>query len=129
MKGFAVAACCLHMLTGCSSHPLEDGSSSGSPSTLNESCSKTGDCASDLRCIAQTCVPDLPAGFCAQYDALCPGDLSSVQECELECEEKGTNAGSDDCWFPACGAEVGKCDNQADGDAAILACADAHGWR
>jgi hypothetical protein len=111
---------------GCSSS--SGGAGTGGASKKGESCAKTADCASDLKCINQVCVPSLPAGFCQSYETLCPGGVTDVSACEFDCVTNASLAASDDCWFKACGAEVGKCDNAEPNDQSILACAAKHGW-
>lgn len=36
---------------------------------------------------------------------------------------------SEHCPFPACSLEIGDCDNEQGGDAAIIACAEMHEWK
>jgi hypothetical protein len=100
----------------------------GGSSTKGGSCAGSGDCAKDLKCVAQVCVPSLPSGFCQTYATLCEPTLS-VSQCESDCVTTATKASSDDCWFKACGAEVGKCDGQEPNDTSITQCATAHGWK
>lgn len=104
-----------------------DDSASGT-SAKGQSCAATSDCAKDLKCVGQVCVPDLPAGFCQQYATLCPAENLDVAECESKCVTLATSASKDDCWFAACGAQVGKCDNQEPSDTSIMKCASDHGW-
>jgi hypothetical protein len=97
-----------------------------------DSCSRSADCAAALRCVELRCVPDLPFGFCQKYADLCNSRRSrpfDVSSCQLDCERGTTRALSDDCWFPACGVEVGMCDNQDPDDVMILQCAANHGWQ
>jgi hypothetical protein len=97
-----------------------------------DSCTRSADCATDLRCVALKCVPDLPTGFCQKYADLCDARSSrpfDVSACQTGCERSAAMALTDDCWFPACGVEVGMCDNQEPEDAKILQCATNHGWR
>jgi hypothetical protein len=109
----------------CGSNPDsdDDGSGAEQKSELGESCASTGDCETDLKCIEQECVPDLPDGFCEAYAAQC---AETLDDCTFDCFET-TFAKSDDCWFRACGVEVGLCDGDPN-EQLISQCGTDHGW-
>lgn len=72
-----------------------------------------------------------PKSFCDAWAKVCPKDAARVPDavatCKTNCEQ-GQLMTTEDCSFPACSVETGKCDNDEKGDPSILACIVAHGW-
>jgi len=112
------------LAAACSSKPKSSG------------CSTDTDCKGDRICVSGDCVAPGAGGatygshnaadWCQRYADLCPAENFDVSACIARCSQSMT---SDDCWFPACGVEVGKCDGQEPGDGSILACGERHGWK
>ncbi len=70
-----------------------------------------------------------PAGnFCEAYASMCPVE-PELEECNMQCADGTDPTADDSCWFKACGAMTGKCDNEEPGDPSILLCAIDNGWR
>lgn len=68
--------------------------------------------------------------FCDRWAESCPKDPDpgDVEQCKDECETQQMMT-AEHCWFHACALETGYCDNEEGGDEAIVACAEAHGWK
>ncbi len=72
-----------------------------------------------------------PKSFCDKWASVCPKDAARVADAVASCKtncEVGQLMTTEDCAFPACSVETGKCDNDEKGDPSILACIVAHGW-
>lgn len=69
---------------------------------------------------------EIPEDYCQVYAQMCPQE-PKLDECLADCGN-GQDPGSDQCWFPACAAAVGKCDKDEPGDISVLRCGQARGW-
>ena len=65
--------------------------------------------------------------WCVAYAEQCPEEGFDAAACTEKCSNPASMR-SDDCWFRACGVEVGMCDNEEAGDETILRCGEQHGW-
>lgn len=66
-----------------------------------------------------------PAATCQRMLGMCDYSAEDVSRCEEAC---AVSEAEEDCWFPLCSVETGKCDNEEEGDPSILACGERRGW-